>query len=52
MKLEVGRVDLDRAEYLYALSLPGDRNLWLAAHWRPGLIQRQILAKTGFVLED
>jgi hypothetical protein len=44
--------DLNRAKDLDAFPLPSDRNLRLTPNGSPSLIQRGILAKTGFVFKD
>ena len=44
--------DFNRAKDLDAFPLSGDRNLRLTPNGSPSLIQRGILAETGFVLKN
>lgn len=44
--------DLNCPKDLDTFPLPSNRNLWLTSYGSPSLIQRGILAKTGFVFKD
>src|SRR5665213_1274060 len=50
--LEPRTPELDGAENLHALALPGHRNFWWAAYAAPGGMQGRVLPETGFVGED
>jgi hypothetical protein len=52
MICELSTIDFNRPKYLYALPLPGDWNLRLAPDGSPCLINRRILAETGFVFKN
>ena len=49
---EPGAVEFDGAEYLQGVSLPRGGDLWLRTPPRPGLVERGVLAKAGFVFEE
>ena len=49
---EPGAVQFDGAKYLQGVSLSGGGDLWLRAPPRPGLVERGVLAKAGFVFEE
>jgi len=49
---EASAVQFDGAKYFQGVSLSGSGDLWLRAPARPGLVERGVLAETGFVFEE
>ena len=51
-RVESGPVEIARAKYLLGVALTGRRNRRLMSAPRPSLVERRVLAETGFVTEQ